>query len=66
VLCSVICCVQGGFRSDCPKASAACEANHDVHRLQLHIENGRKDEQDAVADIENTYMATRTVCTRKK
>jgi hypothetical protein len=64
-LCSVMSCVQGGFRSDCPKASAAREANDGVHELQLHMENGRRDEKDAVADIENTYMATRTVCTRK-
>jgi hypothetical protein len=60
-----MCCVEGGFRSDCQKASATREANDDVHRLQLHMENGRKDEKDAVADIENTYMATRTICTRK-
>jgi hypothetical protein len=66
MLCSVMSCVQGGFRSDCPKASAAREANDGVHELQLHMENGRRDEKDAVADIENTYMATRTVCTRKQ
>jgi hypothetical protein len=42
------------------------EANGNVHEMQLHMENGRRDEKDAVADIENAYMDGDLDCLHSK